>query len=277
MNIAQTSATYIDHMGSDLSVVNAARASFDKESEWLSTALGVPYPGYKIQMKHRFGAGPLGSACLKETDAKLIRFLARGYRTDEWADLVDSLTECGESEPIERILLEFKNKAQHWAPFGHPHVTLRVEMPIFLARQFVKHQVGGVWSEMSRRYVSDNLEFWFPDMWRSRPQDVKQGSGDPVADQQTCTDVAVRSTERALAAYQTLLAEGVTPEEARMVLPHNLMTTVIWTGSLLFWARVVNQRVEVHAQRAAQELGRKIAEQIRPYFPVCWAELVGEK
>lgn len=274
IKIAETSATYIDHMGSDLSVVNAARTSFDKESEWIGTALGTPYPGYKVQAKHARNAGPLGSACLKESDAKLIRFLARGYRTDEWNDLLFNVTNANERD-AEEMLLEFKNKPQHWAPFGHPHLTMRLEMPIFLARQFVKHQVGGVWSEMSRRYVSDGLEFWFPKVWHTRPADVKQGSGEPVVDQGQCEFVARRVTEQAAAAYGMLLAEGVAPEEARIVLPHNLMTTVTWTGSLLFWARVVNQRVDSHAQLAAQELGRKISAVVEPYFPVSWAELVG--
>jgi len=274
IKIAETSATYIDHMGSDLSVVNAARTSFDKESEWVGTALGAPYPGCKVQTKHARGAGALGSACLKEPDAKLIRFLARGYRTGEWNDLMDFMATCETGEAMERALLQFKNKPQHWAPFGHPHMTMRLEMPIFLARQFVKHQVGGVWSEMSRRYVSDGLEFWFPKVWHTRPADVKQGSGEPVEVQQYCNNVAIRVTEQAAAAYGALLAEGVAPEEARITLPLNLMTTITWTGSLLFWARVVNQRVDPHAQLAAQELGRKISVVIDPYFPVSWAELV---
>jgi thymidylate synthase (FAD) len=269
---ASTSATYLDHMGSDLTVANAARASFDKESTWVGGTLGEPYVGAVRQMKH--GASG-NSTYLREADAKLIRFLARGYRTEEWSELIKYFQVCaGAPDFIEQRLLEFKNKPQHWAPFGHPHVQLRLEMPIFLARQFVKHQVGGVWSEMSRRYVSDGLEFWFPEVWHTRPADIKQGSGEPVANQEFCTQISERITEQAAATYSMLLAEGVTPEEARIVLPHNLMTSVVWTGSLLFWARVVNQRVDAHAQLAAQELGRKIASQIEPYFPVGWRELV---
>lgn len=64
------------------------------------------------------------------------------------------------------------------------------------------------------------------------------------------------------------------PEEARIVLPHNLMTTVVWTGSLLFWSRVCNQRLDSHAQLAAQELARLISNVVQPLFPVSWAELV---
>ena len=101
-----------------------------------------------------------------------------------------------------------------------------------------------------------------------------QGSGDAVQNQAFCSGTARRVTSQAEAAYQTLLAEGVAPEEARIVLPHNLMTTVVWTGSLLFWARVCNQRLDSHAQLAAQELAKKIAAIVQPLFPVSWKELV---
>jgi thymidylate synthase (FAD) len=267
IKIVESSATYLDRMGSDLTVANAARASFDKESGWMGGTLGPPYAG-AVAQKH------VGhSTYLREADAKLLRFLARGYRTDEWDGLVRLITSTT-IDHAEQLLLQFRDKAQHWAPFAHPHIQLRLEMPVFLARQFVKHQVGGVWSEMSRRYVSDGLEFWFPQTWHTRPEDIKQGSGEAVANQAFCSATAIRVTEQAAAAYSTLLAEGVTPEEARIVLPLNLMTTVVWTGSLLFWARVVNQRVDPHAQLAAQELGRKISAQIEPYYPVSWRELV---
>lgn len=271
MNRGFITAQYMDHMGSDLSVVNAARASFGKESTW---DYGPPteHLGYNNEVHYR------QEKILKPADAKLIRFLARGYRTLEWDELIEELRQYGRDsdyDNLERALLEFKNKAQHWAPFAHPHVQIRVTMPIFLARQMVKHQVGGTWSEVSRRYVSDDPRFWFPDVWHTRPDDVKQGSGEPVTDQRVCDAFAYRVTAQAEAAYRALLTEGVAPEEARIVLPHNLMTTVVWTGSLLFWARVCNQRLDSHAQLAAQELAKKISAIVQPYFPVSWKELVG--
>lgn len=270
MKTAQITATYMDHMGTDLMVVNAARASFDKESSW---DYGPPteHLGYDNEVTYR------QERSLKPADAKLIRFLARGYRTGEWDALIADLLVAGcdsEPETIERALLEFKNKAQHWAPFAHPQLQLRVTMPIFLARQMVKHQVGGVWSEVSRRYVSDEPEFWFPEAWHTRPGDVKQGSGGLVPQQGIADSIAANATQHALTAYGQLLGGGVAPEEARIVLPQNTMTTVVWTGSLLFWARVCTQRLDSHAQLAAQELAAKIEAIVRPRFPVSWSELV---
>ena len=261
----------LDHMGSDLTVVNAARVSFDKESDWDYSSTDTPtYHGAVCQ-----GRDQKGFRWLHKKDVNLIRFLATGYRSKEWDELRDDVRSCDDDTFADAILHKHKNKAQHWAPFAHPQVSIRVTMPVFLARQMVKHQVGGVWSEVSRRYVSELPEYWVPERWHTRPEDVKQGSGNDLDEsaQRVCDEVLVRHTKRADAAYQTLLAEGVAPEEARIVLPLNTMTTVVWTGSLLFWARVCNQRLDGHAQLAAQELAHQISAAIQPLFPVSWEAL----
>ena len=277
MNTEQIKAEYLDHMGSDLMVVNAARTSFGKESTW---DYGPPteHLGYNNEVHYR------QEKVLNPADSNLIRYLATGYRTKEWDELLGEIAEivisnaghdvAGMKSELTALLYAYKRRAQHWAPFAHPHLSLRMKLPMFLARQFVKHQIGGVWSEESRRYISDEPGVWFPDEWHTRPDDVKQGSGGAVQNQAFCSGTARRVTSQAEAAYQTLLAEGVAPEEARIVLPHNLMTTVVWTGSLLFWARVCNQRLDSHAQLAAQELAKKIAAIVQPLFPVSWKELV---
>lgn len=129
------------------------------------------------------------------------------------------------------------------------------------------------WSEESRRYINDEPDFWFPDVWHTRPEDVKQGSGAPVENQAAVMALAEDNTAEALRTYMALQSMKVAPEEARIVLPLNMMTTVVWTGSLLFWSRVVNQRVDSHAQLAAQELGRKISDIVGSRYPVSWAAL----
>lgn len=261
MNIENIRVEYIDHLGSDLMVVNAARTSFGKESDWGSEN---PFTGQRA---------------LKPEDANLIRYLATGYRTKEWDAFLDEIRDAvinGSPADLTDLLHAYKRRAQHWAPFAHPHLSLRMTLPMFLARQFVKHQIGGVWSEESRRYISDEPGVWFPDEWHGRPEDVKQGSGGLVENQDAALHYATMGTANGLAAYDNLLKLGVAPEEARIVLPLNTMTTVTWTGSLLFWSRVCNLRVDSHAQLAAQELGRQIADIVRPRYPVSWAALCGE-
>ena len=247
MNQQKIFAEYLDHLGTDLTVVNAARASFGKRK-----------------------------AEFTDADAKLIRFLATGYRTAEWDEFLGQIRNAVlNGDDLTPMLRAYKRKPQHWAPFAHPHVQIRVSMPIFLARQFVKHQIGATWSEESRRYISDEPGVWFPDEWHTRPEDIKQGSCGVLhlELQEHATTIAEHSTRTSLYGYDTLLAGGVAPEEARIILPLNMMTTVVWTGSLLFWSRVCNQRVDSHAQLAAQELGKLIAGIVEPLFPVSWAEL----
>lgn len=270
MNIKQISAEYRDHHGSDLLVVDAARASFGKESEWLSAGSINDYPGVICQNVDGREVN------LSKADANLIRYLATGFRSNEWKDWKIKLKElvlAGNEEALDKYLREYKRKAQHFAPFAHPHCTIRITLPIFLARQFVKHQIGGVWSEESRRYINDEPDFWFPDVWHTRPEDVKQGSGAPVENQAAVMALAEDNTAEALRTYMALQAMKVAPEEARIALTLNSMTTVVWTGSLLFWSRVVNQRVDSHAQLAAQELGRKISDIVGPLYPVSWKAL----
>lgn len=269
MKTAEISAQYLDHMGSDLTVVNAARTSFGKESDWVPPNTATGY-------------------MLKPADANLIRFLARGFRTKDWDALLEEIIDHGRNggkDGLTDILLGYKKSAQHWAPFGHPHMQIRMKLPMFLARQFVKHQVGGVWSEESRRYMSSEPEFWFPKEWHGRPEDIKQGSDGVITEiiwndggdlEREEIDPLVREVTRQQAyAYNQLVQGGLAPEEARIVLPLNTMTTVTWTGSLLFWSRVCNQRLDSHAQKAANELASKIDSFARPLFPVSWGELVG--
>lgn len=266
MNTTHTTfAEYRDHMGSDLSVVNAARASFGKESEWEFD----PGPDASCRAQRRR---------LKPEDANLIRFLATGYRTKEWDEFLNEVIEQarnGGKEGLTEILHAYKRKPQHWAPFGHPHVQIRVSMPIFLARQFVKHQVGGVWSEESRRYISDEPGVYIPEEWHTRPDDIKQGAGNVHENSEMWGQAAREQTKNAVAFYNQAVGSGIAPEEARTILPLNTMTTVVWTGSLLFWSRVVNQRVDGHAQLAAQVLGKQISAIVGPLFPVSWKELTG--
>ena len=281
MKTAEITVQYLDHLGTDLTVVNAARTSFGKESDWHDWA-DSPIP-YKNPVWVAL-TNPTRRVCLKEADVNLIRFLATGFRTKDWDALLDKVLSAAFQSPdyatqkseLTDILQHYKKSAQHWAPFCHPHMQIRMKLPIFLARQFVKHQIGGTWSEESRRYMSSEPEFWFPKEWHGRPEDIKQGSDGAHPYQQRVTDAAMASTAASVHVYNELLSAGVAPEEARIVLPLNTMTTVTWTGSLLFWSRVCNQRLDSHAQKAANELAKQIAAIAQPLFPVSWAALVGE-
>lgn len=223
VNFVGMEVEYIDHLGSDINVVNAARVSFAKEVTEFDL----------------------------EKDTKLINYLA---------------------------------KHNHWSPLAHTAVSIRVKAPIFMARQFVKHQIGLVWNEESRRYIDDTPEFYKPEEWRSRPENVKQGSGNKTVDPELVFQGDYTDNPEAygfenycqysLNLYNWMLMNDIAPEQARMVLPQNVMTNWIWTGSLVAFARVCKLRLEAHAQVEAQELAQKINDVVAPLYPVSWEALM---
>ena len=174
-------------------------------------------------------------------------------------------------------LIKYLAREGHWTPFAHPQVQFRIKAPIFVARQFFKHTTGTVRSEISRRYVDDVPTFFLPEEWRSRPEgNIKQGSGGPVSEETAGNAYAQWGYAMASCreSYGNLLEAGVAPEMARMVLPQAMVTEWIETGSLFFWARLCQLRLDHHAQQESQDLARQIANHIAPLFPVSWAALM---
>ena len=209
----------IDHMGSDLTVVNAARVSFSKTSEWDSVPEVGPVEGY-----------------LKVGDEKLIKYLV---------------------------------KHNHWSPFGHASMQFRIKAPIFVARQLVKHQVGLVWNEVSRRYVDDEVEFYEPTEWRLAAENKKQGSSDKTIEYDGVEPVYRMCKET----YEHLLRVGVAPEMARMVLPQSMYTEWYWSGTLMAFARVCNLRCKPDTQVETQMVANQINSLAKDLFPNSWEAL----
>lgn len=123
---------------------------------------------------------------------------------------------------------------------------------------------------MSRRYVDSEPEFYVPDVWRKRAENVKQGSSDEA--------VPIEGSEFmsswALDDYNNLLAAGVCPEQARMVLPQNTMTEWIWSGSLGAFADMCRLRLDSHTQQETRVVAEKISSQMQLICPVSWAALL---
>lgn len=196
--------------------------------------------------------------------------------------------DAGDQAGSDERLIKYLAREGHFTPFCHPHLTLHVKAPVFVARQLVKHQIGGTWSEVSRRYVDSEPEFYFPEVWRGRPLNAKQGSTG-VVEYITVTDVdgydfkakplfaSHDAVGKCLGVYNDLLSGGVAPEQARMVLPQNMHTEWIWTGSLMFFCRVFRERLAPGAQQETREVAEQIAEIVAPLFPVSWAALMDKE
>ena len=201
------SVSLVDHMGSDLSVVNAARVSFAKKHEEFDNVAAT----------------------------KLINYLA---------------------------------KHNHWSPFGHGSMQFAISAPVFVARQLVKHQVGLVWNEVSRRYVDNEPEFYTPTEWRKSAENKKQGSSAETVEYSVLPAYAF-----AKQCYENMLKMDIAPEMARMVLPQSMMTEWYWSGTLYAFARVCNLRCKPDAQKETQDVGWGIDRYASELFPASWHAL----
>ena len=168
-------------------------------------------------------------------------------------------------------LIKFLAEHGHWSPFSHVFIQFRIDAPIFVARQLQKHQVGLAWNEVSRRYVDSTPEFYSPDEWRRRAIDKKQGSmSEPVPSQKVVKSIKEEFDAVALDCYNRLLKLKVCPEQARMVLPQDMITSWYWSGSVYAFSRVCNLRLKEDAQAETREVAQAISDHCTIMFPVSW-------
>ena len=208
----------VDHMGTDLSVVNAARVSFGKRKE-----------------------------ALDEKDALLVNYLA---------------------------------EHEHTSPFRHAFLQFHAKAPIFVFRQWMKHQVGCSWNEISGRYVEfAEDEFYVPAQFRQQAKVNKQGSEGEIAEdrREAATATYLESCKTAVASYRNLLEAGVCREQARCVLPLALYSEVYWTVSLQAAAHFIRLRSDAHAQWEIQQYAHAVRTLVEGLFPMSLRALLGGK
>ena len=207
----------VDTLGNDLSVANAARVSYDKQSNEMS-----------------------------ERDAKLIKFL--------WDE-------------------------RHTSPFRHAAMTFEVYAPLFVARQWWKHAVASThlddqngWNESSRRYITENEEFYVPeaDQWRSKPANSKQGSGEPIMEGKGnyFTSALNSYIEQGEELYQRAMDQEVAPELARLFLPaYGMYVRWRWTVSLHGVLTFLDQRLPQDAQYEIRKYAEAVKQLTKDTFP----------
>ena len=207
----------VDTLGDDLSVVNAARVSYDKES--------------------------------------------------------------GDFEPRDAKLIQFLIREGHTSPLRHAALTFEVYAPLFVARQWWKYAVGSThvddqngWNESSRRYITEEEQFYVPlcNEWRSKPENSKQGSGAPI-DTETgdkYTNLLIQQIDSGIKAYHAAMDEGVAPELARLFLPaYGMYVRWRWTTSLQGVMTFLDQRLEHDAQWEIQKYAQAVQELSEQAFP----------
>jgi len=230
-------ATLMDHMGSDLTVVNAARVSFGKESH------AVAWADYDYENKAR--CGDL-IAILDPKDQKLIRYLAKHNHISPFGHCFASFHV---KAPIFVARQLVKHKFLRWNEISRRYVDDELEF-----------YEPDVWRGRSadKKQGSEGVVV-------VEGMDVGRLYGNP--------DYV--SSEVCLRAYKFLLEQGVAPEQARMVLPQSTMTEWWWSGSLDAFARMCNLRLPSDTQYETRVVAEQVSKVLGELFPVSWEALVG--
>lgn len=279
---------FVNKMGDDLSVVNAAKASFGRADDVFKP----------------------------KEHGRLINFLAKGLTSKEINEMVNEVTSTDDPDLVWARLKEYRNTATHFTPFCHAQISLRFKAPIAIHAQCSKHQVGMSMNTVSRRYISERPELFVPTFRHAPDGSIKQGSGDDIeriftveytdgqlfnfktdaerssfveqfakdnpgvdvyqlleTDKDALSERYETVCQDAIALYDEFISLGVAPEQARFMLPQGVITEWVWTGSLMAWANFYKQRSNAHAQKEIQELAKLVADIVEPLFPVSWSAL----
>lgn len=184
--------------------------------------------------------------------------------------------ESTELTPRDHGLIRYLAEHNHVTPFFHPQARFRIRMPIFVAREWYRHQIGFARNEVSRRYVDNKPECWVPreEDLRARDPKLKQGSRpDAVSDAAEWQQKIAEFQGSAVELYESMITGGVAPEVARCVLPQSMYTEFIETGSLAAYSRLCGLRISPDAQREIQMYAGALRDLLLPTFPVSWAAL----
>lgn len=205
---------YEDHMGTDMTVLNAARVSFGKRK-------------------------------------------------------------TGELDEKDKLLLDYLSEHEHWSPFRHNHLTLRIKAPIFCFRQIMKHRIASEFNEMSGRYTEfAEDEFFIPEVYRKQAKVNKQGSEGSVDNQKEVNALFELSCANSLIIYKKLLAAGVCREQARAILPQGMYSEAFWTISLQAAVNFIRLRTSEHAQAETREYGFAMEKICRAVWPLATTALM---
>ncbi len=207
------------------------------------------------------------------TDVKLVDYMGSDKRVVDAARVSFNFEKKTWDDARDTKLIKYLAQHKHWSPFSHCFATFKIKAPIFVARQLMKHQVGLSWNEVSRRYVDSEVEFDTPNVWRGRPVDKKQGSGNALKENPVLDWIYEDTIRHAHNSYKILIEKGVAPEQARGVLPLSMMTEWFWSGSLYAFSRVCNLRLAADAQQETRYVAGHMNQILSVTFPVSWKEL----
>ena len=227
--------------GSDLGVVNAARRSFNKRSDWDE------------------------NGHLRIEDRRLLEFLARGMSAKDYEAFIQRNSFSAPPELI-RALWQWRNTPTHDTPINHGFFSFEVACPIFSRAHVVKNEYL-ILSEFSRRYITDDVEFYIHD-YRQAAADKKQGSGGTHARNTSWQNAARTANRAAVERYNAMINDGVAPEQARGQLPQDLMTAFTWSGTFGAFAKMCQLRLAADTQEETRHIAWQVYAYLERQFPV---------
>lgn len=169
---------------------------------------------------------------------------------------------------IEMKLNRYLLANKHMTPFESIEVWLEMKLPIFVARQFVRHRTAAL-NEVSGRYVTLPAEWYIPEVVGGKPINKKQGQSDNLdaMEQDQFKHILNRHCRDGYDYYTSAIERGVAPEHARMLLSLNHYTHWLWKQDLRNMMHFLALRTHSHAQVEAQAYANAIVELLEPQIP----------
>lgn len=173
-------------------------------------------------------------------------------------------------------LIAFLLKHHHGTPFEHAVFKFHVKLPIFVARQWIRHRMSS-YNETSFRYREAPEEFYIPEVWRAQDNKNRQGSVPaPDLNHKELSLFLEQDCAMAMERYKKMLAQGVAREMARIILPTNLYTEWYWTVNARALMHFITLRSENHAQWETRQYSHAISKVLAESMPVTWGHFSTE-
>jgi len=170
-------------------------------------------------------------------------------------------------------LMNYLAENYHMTPFEHQSVTFKVVLPLFVAREWMRHRTQS-YNEVSMRYSTDPVgRFYCPQIWRMQAARNKQSSAGEVEDQQGCTELLKGAYQNTLDTYHKLLEKGVCREQARLIVPVGNYTQFYATANLRNWMHFYKLRIASDAQWEIRQYARCVGDFIQEIWPNSWESL----
>lgn len=180
----------------------------------------------------------------------------------------------------DKKLISYLIKENHTSPFEHNVITFKFKVPLFVARQHMRHRTWS-YNEISRRYTDVDLDFYLPQTFRTQHESNRQASVQDSAENPVlktlagthmnydirASDALLTHVDNSVKFFIELIENGVSREQARMVLPQNMYTTYIGTVNLNNLIKFIKLRDHEGAQHEIREMAlacKQLAKQVWP-------------